>query len=237
MIETQLAAMHETDLDTECSNFFGADPLLLACIQHRIHSDKNFGLYFYREQEVNEILSKATSDDYNMTNNIKQYYSNKYMIRQLCDGNLTEYKIRTLQFFTHKDYYNVPNKYVSIAYKLPFFYDHDIKLNKMFKENASEELVYSRGKKQYKDSAELIYLGKLDPFSKAFPHNHYWFKSNEGYMYMFKYKSPDPLLLLFEKILNINGKIKVIPEKTSIIHKTFYEHKYYEFFKVEFDYE
>lgn len=230
------SAMPEVVLD-ECSNFFGADPLLLACIQYRNHSDKNFGLYFYREQDVNEILSKATLDDYKMVNNIKQYYSNKYMIRQLRDGNLTEYKIRTLEFFRHKDYYNVPNKYVGIAYKLPFFYDHDTKLNKMFEENASEELVYSsRGKRQFEYSAELNYMGKLEPFSKTFPHKHYWFKSSEGHMYMFKGETTNPLLSLFEKILIMNGKIKVIPEKTFIIPKTFYEHKYYEFSQVEFDY-
>lgn len=226
---------YDVELEETFVDYKGHDPLLISCIQYRLFNgrDTRINMTPLRDELI-DLLAKATDEDYQLVDDIKAYYTSKYMVRELQSGTLTSYKSNTLKLFTmSKDgYAKVPTKWVGIAFKLPFFYNHDIALDKMFSEHA---LVQQKTKKVVLDNLKLTYIQTISPNSKRFPDKHFWFKDSVGNMYLFKGKTPNPLLGLFESMLDKNGHV-VLKSDALIRKKTFFNHEYYELSRPEFQY-
>ncbi len=217
-------------------NYRGHDPLLISCIQYRLNGRKLAHVNMTpSNKEMVGLLAKATNEDYTLVDDIKAYYTSKYMIRQLQSGSLTSYKSNTLQLFNMaKDSYSkVPSKWVGIAFKLPFFYAHDTSLDKMFAEHSVEQHTPVDIKQS---QLTLTYLQSISPYSKKFPDKHFWFKDALGNMYLFKGKTPNPLIGLFEKMIDKHGHVIVLLSGTDLKPKSFFNHSYYELTRVEFEY-
>jgi hypothetical protein len=212
--------------DIEVNSFFNTDPLLISCIQYRHYNadPKKITVNFYQPEQVSQILALKKPEDDILVSNIKQYYYRKYILCELKNGSLTEYKKNVLSLFECKDYNKIPSNYLGIIFKLPFFYHYDKEIDKMFGEHQPKYEFELK----FKEFLNLTFIKTLIPYpNNFFAVKQYWFKDNNNTLFLYKSKQFEPFLSLFEEMIEKRGKIK-IRETSNIKKRSYYNYNYYE---------
>lgn len=96
---------------------FADDPLALSCASYRIYRNEPARRF------TNIDLVKATAEDREHAQAIRDYYNARYTMKALRGGVLTEYQQKAAQFLS--GLYHLTADELGMLYKLPYFYDED----------------------------------------------------------------------------------------------------------------
>lgn len=183
--------------------------LVLGCCYHRL-SKQNSTISF----SSNYVEESVSDEDIELANSIKDYYSKKLMMLRLKDNKLTKFredlaKFLHTDFLEESDVHSSPDTYVGMACKLPYFYEYDTSLDKIFdyKKTRYEPFI---GEKK------LIYLTTLQ--NKKRHYNHlfeYWFIDQEYNKYCLPFDKNNFLRSLLENIIKkhrliVSGNFEVL---------------------------
>jgi hypothetical protein len=110
---------------------FSDDPLALSCASYRIYKEEPARRF------TNIDLVKATQEDRVHAQAIRDYYNQRYTMRVLKGGQLTEYQQKTAQFLS--GLHHLTTEELGLLYKLPYFYEEDRALGQVVATTASVE--------------------------------------------------------------------------------------------------
>jgi hypothetical protein len=96
---------------------FPDDPLALSCASYRLYKEDPHRRF------TNIDLVNATPEDRVQAQAIRDYYNQRYTMRVLKGGKLTEYQQKTAQFLS--GLHHLTTEELGLLYKLPYFYEED----------------------------------------------------------------------------------------------------------------
>lgn len=146
----------------------------------------------------NVLFQNITAEDRELSKNIRDYYSKKIMMLKLKDVKLTKYR-DDLNNFIHSDGTKVQENIFGLAYRLPEFYDYDMRFDSLI-ENCDKEI---KNKKEPKTSQQtLTFLGKLQVDRKTTKRVEYWFKNNDNNLTNICIEPNNPLLKVWDRVVS-----------------------------------
>jgi hypothetical protein len=110
---------------------FSDDPLALSCASYRIYKEEPARRF------TNIDLVKATQEDRVHAQAIRDYYNQRYTMRVLKGGQLTEYQQKAAQFLS--GLHHLTTEELGLLYKLPYFYQEDCALEQVVATTVSVE--------------------------------------------------------------------------------------------------
>jgi hypothetical protein len=110
---------------------FSDDPLALSCASYRLYKEEP------QRRFTNIDLVKATPEDRVQAQAIRDYYNQRYTMRVLKGGKLTEYQQKTAQFLS--GLHHLTTEELGLLYKLPYFYEEDRALEQVVAATTSTE--------------------------------------------------------------------------------------------------
>jgi hypothetical protein len=132
------------DKDQSSKATFSDDPLALSCASYRIYKEQAARRF------TNIDLVKATQEDRVHAQAIRDYYNQRYTMRVLKGGQLTEYQQKTAQFLS--GLHHLTTEELGLLYKLPYFYEED---------RALEQVVATTGSAEF----QLPHLSQLTNYT------------------------------------------------------------------------
>lgn len=182
----------------EKNNVYPIDTLTLSCTKFN-HRDKHF---LSLEMSM-ELIREA---DMKLTDEIVDYYSKKIMMWKLLGKPLTKFR-EDLNTYIHSDRKNVPEEFMGLVYKLPYFYALDKEYDQLklqFNKVNSNTHILS-------GTFELEFVKTITNPIKAKKYikdKEYWFSCNQE-PYVLKLASTNNLLSVWDSILEKNHKVLV----------------------------
>jgi hypothetical protein len=110
---------------------FPDDPLALSCASYRLYKQEP------QRRFTNIELVNATPEDRVQAQAIRDYYNQRYTMRVLKGGKLTEYQQKTAQFLS--GLHHLTTEELGLLYKLPYFYEEDRALEQVVAKTISTE--------------------------------------------------------------------------------------------------
>jgi hypothetical protein len=110
---------------------FSDDPLALSCASYRIYKNDSAR----RFTDLDSL--KATQEDRVHAQAIRDHYNQRYTMRVLKGGQLTEYQQKAAQFLS--GLHHLTTEELGLLYKLPYFYEEDRALEQVVATTASVE--------------------------------------------------------------------------------------------------
>jgi hypothetical protein len=206
---------------------YGADPLLLSVISKRVNIKNNviFNVGWSKEN-VQQILDKVTPEDITLTNDIRSYYTNKYMMIMLAGKKLSEFKAATVKALAIIDGQETfPDKFIPIYYKLPEFYEYDRVIESIFKQFPDHDTSTKAMRSLLdKDELRLNFITKLVPGSKRLPQDQYWFNDDVGNIFLIKIAKPNNLTAFWDEYLTKYKTIKIIEPSLRLANINGHQH-------------
>lgn len=209
-------ALWTLDNDKAESTFStSTDLLVLSCALHRLrttspvneHGTNAYGVTPLTDLPKN-FREKMIQDDYDRAETIRRYYMEKLIFNKL--RGMTPSKFREdLGIFLNTDYSNnagvftYSEKFVGLAYKLPYFYDYDLKLRDIFGTEYAD--VKGPGGR---DTKTLFFVDKLKSHRKRVQMIEYWFKDSKDNRLLVEIDKNNPLLALWDSALSKQIVIK-----------------------------
>ena len=180
------------------------DILTISCCLQRLAKQDNVNP-FSRSLSTLGIEKQINDLDRKKSENIRKYYNEKITVLILQGKQLTKFR-KDLHMFLNTDVYKMPDTYIGMVYKLPYFYDYDKVIDEIF------------GSSYYKneritDLAEvktrnLTFIKKVANIRKNSNAIEYWFTDSELNKVMFSLPSNNQLLGLLDQHLS-DGKLNV----------------------------
>ena len=189
---------------------FDDDVLAISCAWKRLR-DATPGDFSHNRLTDKSLFNSVNSEDREFAKIIRDHYSKKLMMLTLKGTALTSFR-KDLNVFIHGDTNRATDELFPLIYRLPEFYEYDIKL---------EEIKLSLGDRPNKTKLEK-YHGKqisftLSPITSVKKHNkrikvmEYWFKEKSNTPVLIQLDPKNPLLHIWdalfasEKVLQISG--------------------------------
>ena len=195
--------------EPEVSYNFTVDPLLVSCTLQRLikdsrDNDKIDYLNWSLTEHVDKIATKITDQDRIFAESLTSYYKSKLLMAKLRGDHFTKFKDDLLKYLTHSPN-SLTSRYVGMVYKLPYFYDYDMKLIEIFGGEYTD-----LGKTNYKDRLDvaLTFISKADNGQKKSRHYEYWFKDEHGTRILLEVEKYNPIRNLWEHTIQ-NGKMNI----------------------------
>lgn len=188
----------------EISYKFTADPLLLSCTLYRLIKESrendsvsylNWSLNDYED----EIISKSIEQDRFFAEKLRSYYRSKLLVAKLRNENFTTFRT-DLSKYLESSPTTLTSNFVGMIYKLPYFYEYDMKLTEIF-DGEYRECI---GPRVINDILPLTFIDKVDNSRKRSTVYEYWFIHDNGDRVMIEIPKKDPLMLLWEKHIKNN---------------------------------
>jgi len=146
-----------------------------------------------------EIKDAVTDVDLEYANKVADYYSKKLMLIKLNGNDLSAFR-QDLVRLLHDDFlvgaqYHTPEKYTGMAFKLPYFYEYDVAMDKLF--NYSK-LTY----KPTTGIKQLKYIFTLQTSRKHYGKmSEYWFVDKDDNKYCLEYNKENGLTSLLDNVI------------------------------------
>jgi hypothetical protein len=189
---------------------FEDDVLAISCAWKRLR-DINPNDFSHNRLTDKKLFHSITTEDRELSKIIRDHYSKKLMMLTLKGTQLTSFR-KDLNIFIHGDFNRATDELFPLIYRLPEFYEYDIKL---------EEIKLSLEDRPNKTKLEK-YHGKqisftLSPITSIKKHNkrmkvmEYWFKEKSNTPVLIQLDPKNPLLHIWdmmfnsEKVLQISG--------------------------------
>ena len=183
---------------TEPHYIAGADLITLSCVLYRL-CDSNTAVNI---SEVSNLTNRAIPEDYILANEIKSHFAQKLMVLTLRGTELTEFR-KDLSILVNTDYskndYSYPNKFVGMAYRLPYFYHYDKELIKIF---GGEYRKLHEVRLWPRNVTQLTFINKIQNHLKGDNAMfEYWFSDDRDDRILLKVDRKNPLLPVFDLII------------------------------------
>ena len=171
------------------------DLLVMSVTAHRLRESEPHNNW---SDITNETLlgSKIIEQDRVVADNIRDFYSKKFLILALMGRPLSTYR-QDLSVFIHGDGKKYVQKTVGLAYRLPEFYYYDLAFNKMSK-SLQRSLDFTTLKTENK-TATVNPINKFSINFKRTKATEYWFTDSENRMYALEVANDNSLKNLWER--------------------------------------
>lgn len=190
------------------------DLLILSCCAFRLKNQ-------YMSLDDERLPGFVLPEDIELATKIKKHYSQKLMMMKLRNVRLSQYR-EDLNKFIHSDFIDpkgsgrhiYPDKYLGMAYKLPYFYIYDLQILDLFGANirplnSSKVVVLPRTNRQTKT---LNFVKKIKSYISKDKSYEFWFTDEVDNLVKLNIEENNPLMCLFEHLLdkpiNITGKFE-----------------------------
>jgi hypothetical protein len=198
------------DAEIELFHPFTEDPLLISCTLYRLVSE-NPESNTYRclglTEHQDKIIAKITDQDRIFAEIVRSYYKSKLLVAKLRGQNFSKFK-NDLESYLNTVSDKISNKYVGLIYKLPYFYEYDMKLSEIFEgEYKSIDKDYLT-KDHVRSTVELSFIGKADNGQKKSRNYEYWFKDQFDNRVRLLLEKTNPIISLWEHTLKA-GNISI----------------------------
>jgi hypothetical protein len=172
------------------------DLLAMSCARHR--TMENTGLL------NEELAGKVTPEDHEMASNIRRYYSDKCIVWKLKDKDLSEFR-KDMYAFLNTDGTKFEEKMVSLAYRMPTFYEYDTAFDEIRKDRnvafESEEIRDSQMHHNLKPSIHtLTPIKMLYRRTKTRNQNEYWFHDENNHLVVIEINPTNSLLPIWTNL-------------------------------------
>lgn len=150
------------------------DALALSCTWKRLRDTNDKIRIHINSITSAELFDNITTEDKEFANKVRDHYSKKIMMLKLKGTKLTNFR-EDLNKFVHGDGNKVTEDMFPLIYRLPEFYDYDLKFTEIYtKADCNHTLSKNLHSKQ--QSMTLKPLGKLSRKTKTNKTIEYWFK-------------------------------------------------------------
>lgn len=195
--------------ETEVSYKFTTDPLLISCTLYRmVHEAKADDEFTYHNWSLNEhsdkIVSKITDQDRVFAESLKSYYMSKLLMAKLRGDDFTKFKTDLMQYL-HASPNTITSRFIGMVYKLPYFYEYDMKLVEIFD---GEHKNLGPARHRDREDITLTFIAKADNGQKRARHYEYWFKDDTGTRILLEVEKHNPVRNLWEQSIQA-GKLNV----------------------------
>ena len=198
-----------TAVELEVSYKFTTDPLLISCTLYRmIQEAKAEDKFTYHNWSLNnhadKIVSNITDQDRVFAESLKSYYMSKLLMAKLRGDDFTKFKTDLMQYL-HDSPNSLTSRYIGMVYKLPYFYEYDMKLVEIF-DGERKDLGPARHRDR--EDITLTFIAKADNGQKRARHYEYWFKDDSGTRILLEVEKHNPVRNLWEHSIK-TGKLTV----------------------------
>jgi len=191
---------NEVEVDAELFHTFTEDPLLISCTLYRLvkeNPDSNTYRCLGLTEHQDKIISKITQQDRVFSEIVRSYYKSKLLVAKLRGQRFSKFK-NDLESYLNTVSDKTSNKFLGLIYKLPYFYEYDIKLAEIFEgEYKSIEKDYLT-KDHARSTVELSFIEKADNGQKKSRNYEYWFKDEFGNRVRLLLEKNNPIIPLWE---------------------------------------
>jgi hypothetical protein len=197
-----------SEKDTEISYTFLEEPLLVSCTLHRLQKeyreddDKRFWSMTYNHDE---IVKRVTDQDRVFAESVKNYYMSKLVVAKLRGDHFTKFRTDLLQYLNDSPK-ALTSHFIGMVYKLPCFYEYDMKLVEIFgtdHKDISNDLRY-----RDREDITLTFITKTDNGQKRSRHYEYWFKDESDTRILLEVEKNNPIINLWEQTIQV-GKLNI----------------------------
>lgn len=180
------------------------DLLALSAAWYRLRSEKSNTPVYFEHRLLDDNLQKhVTQSDRDHANKIRDYYSKKIMMLKLKSITLTSYR-EDLNEFIHNEGKKFKEKMLAIAYRLPEFYDYDIRFDKIKVECNHTLFSTIRGT----TTKELKFITKLKVDRRSKKCNEYWYRDSDNNLVLQTLDLHNPITSLLDNVL-LQGSISI----------------------------
>lgn len=205
----ELVSGSTTTVELEVSYKFTTDPLLISCTLYRmIQEAKAEDKFTYHNWSLNEhadkIVSNITDQDRVFAESLKSYYMSKLLMAKLRGDDLTKFKTDLMQYL-HASPNTLTSRFIGMVYKLPYFYEYDMKLVEIF---GGEHKDLGSARHRDREDIALTFIAKADNGQKRARHYEYWFKDDSDTRILLEVEKHNPVRNLWEQSIK-TGKLNV----------------------------
>jgi hypothetical protein len=172
------------------------DLLVMSVTAHRLRSENNPNNNWDDITNATQLGPKIIEQDRVVADNIRDFYSKKFLILALMERPLSSYR-QDLSVFIHGDGKKYVLKTVGLAYRLPEFYYYDLAFIKMSK-SLQRSLDFTTLKTENK-TATVNPINKFSINFKRTKATEYWFTDSENRMYALEVANDNSLKNLWER--------------------------------------
>lgn len=185
------------------------DPIALSCVMYRLRTtDESIDdrpSYLFNLQADAKLLAKSiTQEDRLLAQTIRTFYNGKLIVSRLRNQQLSSFRqdLANLLLLNADEYgnYNIPERFMGMLYKLPYFYEYD---RALIDDVFGSEYSSIHGPKR-KDSAKLSFICKLDAYRKRAPRYEYWFADEDMNRVVLYVEKNNPIEPLFQQFVDKN---------------------------------
>lgn len=182
------------------------DVLVLSTTLYRLSKetpDTHRGRSISWDHDQKYLVERITDQDRKLAEEIRTDFRKKLSYFAITVGTLSKFKTDLNYFLdaNFKDYdgvYKVPEKYIAMAYKLPYFHEYNQLQQKLF-----DHTNCSVSDEKIEDPITLKFLTKLDPSTKKKKNIlEYWFENAAGKRVVLEVNKFNTLLPLLDRILD-----------------------------------
>jgi hypothetical protein len=172
------------------------DLLALSCAWYRIRKNPNKTPYVGNISSLisPDLFRQVTEEDRVNGNTVRDYYSKKIMMWTLREKRLSQYR-QDLNAFLHGDSKKVVERTLPLVFRLPEFYEYDVKFDEVKQEFTREINNNTQGV----TNLTLTPVIKFQRSVRKTKISEYWLKDAQGYAYQFVIDPNNSLAGLWEK--------------------------------------
>lgn len=175
---------------------FSDDPLALSCASWRIFKDTP------ERRWTNLDVVKATQEDRDMAQCIRNYYNQRYTMQVLKGRPLTDYQQKTAQFLS--GLHHLTTDELGLLYKLPYFYTEDCGIDYVISKTESYETSPRREYVEY----TLTPVAEVFRTRKGGELVQFWYKDQNNHAVLIECRATDNLLSMLRGLFKL-PKIQV----------------------------
>ena len=148
------------------------------------------------------LFRKVEESDRIRANEIRDYFSKKIMLWSLKGVKLSKYR-QDLSTFIHGNDKKITEEMLPIAFRLPEFYDYDVKFD-TFKREVTLEITNFAQLNSHKKITTLTPITNFYKSNKRTKQYEYWLKDSNGNAHMIVIEPKNPLKHIWDKMFDNN---------------------------------
>ena len=197
--------INESFKRTEEAQTLTEDLLVMSVASHRLRNENNPNNNWDDITNVTLLGPEIIEQDRIVADNIRDFYSKKFLILALMERPLSSYR-QDLCIFIHDDGKKYVQKTIGLAYRLPEFYYYDLAFNEM-----SKSLQRSLDFTTLKTENKIKTLNPINKFTvnlRRTKGTEYWLTDSEKRMYALEINNDNTLKNLWEREF-VNGPVSI----------------------------
>ena len=196
------------------------DLLVLSCAIYRLRHAKYDDPVVANRYKCLSLIDDnvqqyVTQDDYALADLVKDHFQQKLILLSLKSTQLTPFRADLSRFLNmnwHTDPAGVfiyPKEFVGLAYKLPYLYSYDLEMRNIF----GGDYYSIQGPTTLRDTKTVKHLKTLTSHRKYATSVEFWFEDEKGNRVMLNVDKNNPLMNVFDKMvenpIKIEGKFEM----------------------------